>query len=239
MREPIESTVAQVVEYIREMIVREEIKPGARFPSERNLAELTGTSRNTVREALHYFETLGLVEKRVGSGSYLAEDPDALYRAVNSRQLLVRYNILEMIETRRILETGIVRLAAERATEEDKERLQAILADSLKKGEKVKTEKGLSAYIQSDYELHREFAVITDNVFLLEMFEALRDTFLDAGNYWKYQPEKVNDSNRFHQLIVDAITASDPDLAEQHLKAHLDDMVVMLDQVETQLATGM
>ena len=37
MREPIESTVAQVVDYIREMIVREEIKPGARFPSERTL----------------------------------------------------------------------------------------------------------------------------------------------------------------------------------------------------------
>lgn len=233
-----ESTVAKVVDYIRTMISSGQIAPGSRFPSERNLSELTGTSRNTVREALHYFETLGIVEKRIGSGSYLVEDADTLYRAINSRQLLERYNILEMIETRRILETGIVRLAAERATEADKQRLQEILKESVLLGEKVWTEQGLAAYIESDYRLHREFAVITDNAFLLEMFEAMRDTFLDGGNYWKYQPEKVRDSNDFHTKIVEAIVAGDPDEAEVQIIAHLNDMVIMLDQVGTQLLNG-
>ena len=233
-----ESTVAKVVDYIRTMISSGQIAPGSRFPSERNLSELTGTSRNTVREALHYYETLGIVEKRIGSGSYLVEDADTLYRAINSRQLLERYNILEMIETRRILETGIVRLAAERATEADKQRLQEILKESVLLGEKVWTEQGLAAYIESDYRLHREFAVITDNAFLLEMFEAMRDTFLDGGNYWKYQPEKVRDSNDFHTKIVEAIVAGDPDEAEVQIIAHLNDMVIMLDQVGTQLLNG-
>lgn len=233
--EQMPSTVARVVDYIREMISSGQIAPGSRFPSERNLSELTGTSRNTVREALHYYETLGIVEKRVGSGSYLVEDADTLYRAINSRQLLERYSILEMIETRRILETGIVRLASERATEEDKQRLHDLLNESIRLGEKVWTAPGLAAYIESDYRLHREFAVITDNEFLLEMFEAMRDTFLDAGHYWKYQPEKVRDSNDFHAKIVDAIDRGDAEEAEAELKAHLNDMVVMLDQVETQL----
>ncbi|MBR5752908.1 MAG: FadR family transcriptional regulator [Clostridia bacterium] len=230
-----DSTVEQVIETIRTMITDGAIRPGDRFPSERKLSEQTGTSRNTVREALHYYETLGILEKRVGSGSYLIGDPDALYRAINSRQLLERYNILEMIETRRILETGIVRLAAERATEEDKQQLQTILQESIANSDAVKTEEGLAVYIRWDYELHRQFAVITDNSFLLEMFEAMRDTFLDAGNYWKYRPEKVTDSNAFHRKIVAAISAGDPEEAEEQLKAHLDDMVLMLDQVETQL----
>ncbi len=233
--EQMPSTVARVVDYIREMISSGQIAPGSRFPSERNLSELTGTSRNTVREALHYYETLGIVEKRVGSGSYLVEDADTLYRAINSRQLLERYSILEMIETRRILETGIVRLAAERATEEDKQRLKDLLEESFRLGEKVWTAPGLSAFIEADYRLHREFAVITDNEFLLEMFEAMRDTFLDAGKYWKNQPEKVLDCNDFHTKIVAAIDRGDAEEAEAQLKAHLNDMVVMLDQVETQL----
>lgn len=227
--------VAQVIEYISEMIKSGELQPGFRFPAERKLSELTGTSRNTVREALHYYETLGIVETRVGSGSYLVEDANTLYRAINSRQLLERYNILEMIETRRILETGIVRLAAERATEEDKQRLKELLEESIRLGEKIWTAPGLAAYIESDYRLHREFAVITDNEFLLEMFEAMRDTFLDAGNYWKYQPEKVRDGNDFHTKIVAAIDRGDAGEAETQLKAHLDDMVIMLDHVETQL----
>ena len=56
----------EVVENIKNMIRSGELKPGQRFPAERNLALRFGVSRNTVREALHYFEVIGLASTRRG-----------------------------------------------------------------------------------------------------------------------------------------------------------------------------
>lgn len=120
------SATEKMIHELSRMIYEGHILPGERFPAERTLATQFGVSRNTVREAIHYYETLGMVKRITGSGNYLIDDSDVLYRAVSSRQLIERYNWLEMIEMRRILEVGIVQLAAERATREDKITLRKI-----------------------------------------------------------------------------------------------------------------
>ena len=221
------SATERMIQEIGKMIREGKILPGDRFPSERLMAEQYNVSRGTVREALHYFETLGMVKKVTGSGSYLVDDPDTLYRVIGSRQLVERYNWMEMIETRRVLEVGIVHLAAERSTREDKLRLRR-MCDELCKVSADKSEAGRLQYTELDYQLHREFARITRNSILLEMFEVIKDTFLRAQTVWEKSDGSVERGNESHLRITKAIIAGDGVLASKEMQLHLDDMSKMV-----------
>lgn len=58
---------------IRKMISQENIRPGDRIPSERELAETLKVGRSTIREALRSLELLGLIETRRGEGTFLSD----------------------------------------------------------------------------------------------------------------------------------------------------------------------
>lgn len=62
-----------IVAEIRDMIKEQNIRPGERIPSERELAETLGVGRSTIREALRSLELLGLIETRRGEGTFLSD----------------------------------------------------------------------------------------------------------------------------------------------------------------------
>lgn len=62
-----------IVSEMRDMIREQNIRPGDRIPSERELAEKLAVGRSTIREALRSLELLGLIETRRGEGTFLAD----------------------------------------------------------------------------------------------------------------------------------------------------------------------
>lgn len=62
-----------IVSEMRDMIREQNIRPGDRIPSERELAEKLTVGRSTIREALRSLELLGLIETRRGEGTFLAD----------------------------------------------------------------------------------------------------------------------------------------------------------------------
>ncbi|MBT2582509.1 GntR family transcriptional regulator [Planococcus sp. ISL-109] len=62
-----------IVSEMRDMIREQNIRPGDRIPSERELAEKLAVGRSTIREALRSLELLGLIETRRGEGTFLSE----------------------------------------------------------------------------------------------------------------------------------------------------------------------
>src|ERR1700753_2418964 len=113
-----EFSVAQ----IRLLMRQGQLKPGDRLPPERDLCERFGVSRVTVREALRMLESSGLVEIRVGArGGAVVTVPNS-DRGGEGLADLVMLSVIspaDMSEVRMVLETGIVPLVCERATEED------------------------------------------------------------------------------------------------------------------------
>ena len=63
----------QVAGQVTDLVARGEFKPGDRLPPERDLAKILGVSRPTVREAMIALEIAGLVEVRVGAGTFVTE----------------------------------------------------------------------------------------------------------------------------------------------------------------------
>ena len=119
--------VAQaVVEQFEQMILHGSLRDGEKLPGERELSEQLEVSRQTLREALKTLEQLGLVEAKQGGGTYIA---DIVGSAV-SKPLIGLFSrheeaYIDYMEFRVLLESKAAGLAAERATEFDRQIIQS------------------------------------------------------------------------------------------------------------------
>lgn len=125
-RRKLSETVAQQL-----MEAFRDLPPGTKVPSERELTKDLGVGRSTVREALNGLAVLGVLTIRHGQGAFIADvtdasEDDAPHSALNAA--LERGETREFIEARLMVEVEVTRLAAERRTEEDLQRIEAALA---------------------------------------------------------------------------------------------------------------
>ncbi len=112
----------EVAIQIRDQLSKGALKPGDRLPSERELAEQFGLSRNTVREALRSLEMSGILEFRKGAtgGAFVREaHSDAVISGFSDLFRMGAIKPEHLIEARRIVGVEVTRLACQRATEAD------------------------------------------------------------------------------------------------------------------------
>src|SRR5688500_12807880 len=95
----------QVVEQIQDGMRRGALAPGQRLPTERELSESFGVSRAVVREALKVLASMGLVESRQGSGTYVRANPvPSITRALILSATPEDESLLALFEVREALE---------------------------------------------------------------------------------------------------------------------------------------
>src|SRR5713226_912832 len=116
---PIRKTRAyeEIVRQVQSLTEGEALKPGDRLPSERELAEQFQVSRVTVRQALSVLQAMGLVESRVGDGTFAGGSHNSVVTVLAPMLHPPKSTLLEQLELRRLIEPEIARLAAERATD--------------------------------------------------------------------------------------------------------------------------
>ncbi|MDZ5696520.1 transcriptional regulator NanR [Chelativorans sp. M5D2P16] len=211
----------QVLERLREMIVRGELGPGDLMPSERELMERFGVGRPAVREAMQSMHTLGLITISHGERARVSElSADMMFRQMDmvARMLLSASpdNLEHLKEARRLFELGMIRIATERAQPADIEDLKRLVEEQRSKlGD-------AAAFIKTDMAFHRKIASLSDN----PIFAAISDAMLNwLFNYhtdllfWSGQ-ENVTLSE--HEEIVACIEEGDPERAAAAMRSHLD-----------------
>ena len=112
-------TDVQILNAIAVFVCDAKLKIGDKLPPERELVQRLQVSRNTLREALKRWETLGIIKRRKGSGTYLTAEirPGDSFLSLNIKS--DPQSILNTLEIRRTLESEAGALAAIRATAED------------------------------------------------------------------------------------------------------------------------
>jgi GntR family transcriptional regulator, sialic acid-inducible nan operon repressor len=210
----------EVLDRLMDRIRSGEIAPGAQLPSERELMEQYGVGRPAIREALQALERSGIVEIMHGERARVvvptAERLIAQVAGGAMHLLRTQPDMLEHLKEARVfLETGLARMAAVRATEEDVANLQ--LRVTQQRASMVE----LETFIERDMAFHREIALISGNPIFPAIVESL---FKWASEY--YRPlvrapgvEELTLSE--HQRIVDAIARGDGDEAADAMYQHL------------------
>ena len=208
------------VEQIQTLILSQEYKPGDRLPSERALAEHFHISRHSLREALRILDVMGLIEIRVGDGIYAKEVDflpyiESLNLSISSRLPLERDSFVKLWRARRILETGIVDLAAKEVTESFLKSLWWCI------GEMEKDIDHQEAFISAGIRFHRLIAEVAQNEILILIWDMLANLIRKSqskiyGISWS--PKKALSA---HKKIYLALKAKDPRKAVEAMKQHM------------------
>jgi len=123
-----QKTMADLVELqLRDYLRKKSFKPGDPLPSEQQLADSLGVSRNVVREALSRLRMLGIVETKKKRGMLLSR-PDILgsFERVLDPLIMDTNTLQDLFELRLTLEVGLADILYKRKTKKDVEELEAI-----------------------------------------------------------------------------------------------------------------
>lgn len=228
--EPIQTrrTFEEICERIRARIDSGELKPGDKLPAERDLAQQLGVGRNALREALRSLEIAGILELRKGvkGGAFIrAGDPGRMDAVVRDMFSLGSISVPELTEARIHVQDLVVRLACERATEEDFAALEAVVDRT----EAMTDEGRYLDRVECSRDFYRLLGAATRNTVLDMMVQSITEILMQfvyarvaAGG--KAQPRLVQKRRAF----VAALRARDADEAARLMRAHLESVHRML-----------
>jgi len=210
----------EVFDRLKAMIVSGERAPGETLPSERELMARFGVGRPAIREAMQALANLGLVTISHGERAKVREvTAEAAIRQVDTvAQLLLSTSpesLEHLKEARQFFERGMVRRAAELATDEDVSALRGIV-------ERQKSVAGdPTAFIHADMSFHTRIASITGNPIYAAVSEMMLGWLQEYHSHlliWRGKSERTLAE---HAAIIDRIEAHDPEGAEQAMTSHL------------------
>lgn len=113
------SVVQYVIDSLTEALLSGALKPGDRIPTEMELSEQLGVARNSVREAVKILVYIGVLEIRRAEGTFVCNGfSDSLVDPMIYGIILSRRNTRELNELRATMESGVLRLAVEKYTDE-------------------------------------------------------------------------------------------------------------------------
>ncbi|MBL8654529.1 MAG: FadR family transcriptional regulator [Alphaproteobacteria bacterium] len=210
----------QIAEQVEALIRDGSFARGTRLPAERELAEQLGVSRPSIREALIALEAAGLIETRVGDGTYVRENSGAkpVFPLETSKDM--GPGTLEQFEARRAIECTIAEMAARRATPADVEDLRDCVARMRKLIVANKSPSGEHLYF------HTRLAEIGGNSILAGAIKELWR--LRQGEMWDLLRRHVetDESYRlgleFRERLMVALAAHDGPKARKEMQRHFD-----------------
>lgn len=204
-----------VISQIEANISSEQLMPGDRLPSERELAEKVGVSRGTLREAFRILERQGMITARPGGGRYVKKLPDGRMDRDRILLNLETAAMLDLLEAREVIESRIVELACARATRADLEvieRSMAVIENSDAESGKV---------LDRDNDFHLAIAEATHNIVFVGIVELNLDLLFQIRLKTSSMPGRANQIAEEHRAIFKAIKQRDVNKAKETMLNHL------------------
>jgi len=221
IRTPRTTTSSSVAEQILDAVRSGAYADGTKLPSERQLAQLMGVSRNSVREALSALQIAGFVRTRVGDGTYVSIGE--LSRVAQKLALLRDEGIdfLGIWGARNEIEGILTRYGLERATSSDIEVLRSMLADMAA----AVAARDTPSFSLSDVAFHLAIADLSDDFALIRAEQQLltisRQFYRALDQVGSARsPSQLERSLDAHWAIARAIEQRDPISAESALSDH-------------------
>lgn len=208
-----------VIEQIKELINKGELRCGDRLPPERELCEKLNVSRTSIREALRALEMLGIVECRQGGGNFIKEHfEDSLVEPLSMTFMLHGSKIEEVMEIRIILESETAALAAAKISEEQLRELKDMSTQL------NNTEDEMSS-AELDKKIHYKIVKAADNFLIVNMMNAISslvESYIENAIVSMNNDEEGKKILRKqHVSIIRSIEAHNPEEAAAAMREHL------------------
>jgi GntR family transcriptional repressor for pyruvate dehydrogenase complex len=225
---PIERTTlaGAAFEQLISSVVHGKWKAGERLPPERELCQQLGIARTTLREALKAMELVGMLESRIGEGTFVCPRSEFL-----SRPLLWAFTgtdhveLADLMEARVFMERDLAGLAAERATPEELAHIEGtivVMAEKIVLGESV---------LDADMAFHLAVARAAHNEVLANAAQLIRSVM----KHWIHLKLMMRDVPEMaivrHKAIFAAIRTRNPESARRLMQDHLNETASLITKV--------
>ena len=200
-----ESLSKQLSDKLEDMIASGTYQVGDKFPTEPELMEQFGVSRNTVREAIQSLTWAGLLTVKQGDGTYVCA---ADRFKANLEQKYQDISLSHITEARNCIEVTIAHLAAKRRTKQDIQNMQ----------EKLYNRKALTTDVKentkADLDFHIAVAHACHNPILIDMYDSI-SCYLEnqIASRTKEGTESGNEMDKLHEQLFAAVQSGDAPLA--------------------------
>jgi GntR family transcriptional regulator, transcriptional repressor for pyruvate dehydrogenase complex len=209
----------RIYEQILEQIVSGQSAIGDRLPSEDQLAKQHSVSRPVIREALSRLQADGVVLTRKGAGTFVQRQPGREFLRLAPIGGIA--DLMRCFEFRIGLEGEAAYLAAQRRTDEHMAAIHATF-DRLNEANAA-SELG----VKEDIELHVAIARASRNQMFVQTLDALTIHIFNGMNITRRlsltrSRKRLLLVQEEHRRIIEAIVASDGDLARSAMREHID-----------------
>jgi DNA-binding FadR family transcriptional regulator len=204
---------------LMELILARGLQPGELLPTEPDLVEELGVSRNSVREALKALQALDIVEIRHGHGTYVGRlSLDPLTNGLTFRTLQgigrdVRA-IGEILEVREVLEDGLIRRVAGSIPDADLDALGVVVKAMTARARAGET------FPEEDREFHDLLYRSLDNQFIGQLLRAFWTVFNRVSNQLGGHDPDPAETARRHRAIYTALRNHDVERAQKAMADH-------------------
>jgi GntR family transcriptional repressor for pyruvate dehydrogenase complex len=213
------SAPQMVAEQIVGKITSGDLSPGSRLPSQRDLAQLLGVGRSSVREAINALVVMGYLEPMQGKGTFIKTVlPDGDQRLEKLNVAFTAGSIFDLMEARELLECRSAFLAAERADTRQIRALRTVIKNV------AATDREYAIFLDADIGFHAAVADAAGNVVLCELTKLVLEKVVAHHSKLKtarLSPAYREVSIRTATRVVAAIEDGDGEAAARWMARHL------------------
>lgn len=214
---PRESFPEIIANKVEELIIKGDFAVEQKLPSEQSLANDFGVSRPVIRESMKILKERGLIIQKNGEGTFISEpDTGQVTDTINRIVHLRKIDPADIYSVRIKLESMAVAQAAQKATDEELDELQAINDHMRKHMNDVRKRS------QDDVLFHRKIAQISGNP-LLEIFvESMATLLIQTVEYTIGYDIGNMEGIEYHDRIIQKLRSRDVEEAKRELCCHLE-----------------
>jgi GntR family transcriptional repressor for pyruvate dehydrogenase complex len=198
--------------------IKEELKPGDLLPPERELAQMLGVSRSSVRDAIRTLELMGLLEPRQGIGTVVCSPASAPANPLAAALVEKRKMIADLLDVRRMIEPPLARRAALHVSRDEITDMEDIL-----QRQEAKVLVG-DLGIEEDSEFHYAIALASDNGAVLKVVDVLMNLLRETRERSLQVEGRQEKSLAGHRRILSALQQGDAAAAEAAMRRHLQEV---------------
>ncbi|HKL58950.1 MAG: FadR family transcriptional regulator [Spirochaetia bacterium] len=205
-----------VTDAIKTMIVTENLQPGDRLYSEKQLSDKLEVSRSSIREALRMLEVSGLIKVYQGKGVFISE-PEHADKPVMSWVVENADALREHFEVRLLIEPHAAELASKKADEKDIKTLNELFeafTEHVRSGD-------VHQAIAADGAFHLAVAKATRNRTLIVLMRTMEQTLNEGWYASLHVPGRLESSIEEHGQLLRAIETHDAKAACKAMDLHL------------------
>lgn len=210
-------------------LIEKQYKPGDKIPTEMELAEFLGVSRTTIREAVKILCSGNILEIKRGNGTFVCENPGLPTDPLGVKSLDERKVRNDLFETSKVMEPALVRLAAEKATDEAVVKVRKVhqqyidLLAGYRDGVYVQPKE----FRKLDVAFHKAVIDCCDNEIISRSVPMFMSTCAEWHDVWvALDLDRIlTNFETDHTAILEAIEARDPESAYRLALAHTEAVV--------------